>query len=156
MTTTEHAKQIRETLKKRNGWTGRQVSVRAEYFSMGSSITVTIKDPTVPLGPVKEIAETAERISRCEITGEILSGGNRYVSVSYDHEALKVRSAAYLPAVEAALAKVQESSLIDVEGTSYMVGRDHFGRPTLWSDSLIHTGYDAESIAQQIACLRNQ
>jgi hypothetical protein len=87
MNATEYAAQIRSTLKKAHGWSSRQVSVRSEYFSMGSSIDVIVKDPAIPLPVVKAVAEQAESIRRCEVTGEILSGGNRYVSVRYSHEA---------------------------------------------------------------------
>ena len=151
--TTDRAKEIRDTLKRKYGWTSRQVSVRREYFSMGSSIDVVIKDPTIPIKPVEEIANAHEDISRDEYTGEILSGGNRYVHVAYDSDALRSRASAYLPGVEAALAQANGSSLIPVEGTKYMVGRDQFDRPTLWGDTFLHTGYDAQSIANHIACL---
>ena len=57
LTTTEHAAVIRNTLKRDHGWTSRQVSIRAEYFSLGSSITVIVKDPAIPLPVVKAIAE---------------------------------------------------------------------------------------------------
>ena len=87
MNTTEYAAKIRKELKEKHGWNSRQVSVRADYYSMGSSIHVEIKDASIPLGVVKEIAEQAERISRCEVTGEILGGGHRFVEVRYSREA---------------------------------------------------------------------
>jgi hypothetical protein len=90
MTATEHAAEIRATLKQRHRWTPRHVSVRAEYFSLGSSITVTVKDPSIPLPTVKAIARGAEHIRRCEYPGEILSGGNRYVAVRYSPEAQEI------------------------------------------------------------------
>ena len=102
---TEDSKRIRAELKAR-GITSRQVSVRAESYSMGSSINVTVKDPDVNLNLVKEIAETAERIQRCEYSGEILSGGNRFVHASYSSEALEVLAGRVRPAVEAAIAKL--------------------------------------------------
>ena len=151
MSTTERAKEIRTQLKRQHGWNSRQVSVRAKYFSMGSSIDVRINDPAVPIAPVEKIANAHESISRCEYSGEILSGGNRYVSVAYDHEALKARALPYLPAVTAALAQATGSALIPVEGTKFMIGRDQFDRPQLWADHYLATAHSAEGLAETIA-----
>lgn len=134
MNATEHAKEIRATLKAKHGWSTRDVSVRSKYFSMGSSVDVTIKNPTVPLPVVKAIAEAAESIRRCEITGEILSGGNRYVSVSYSHEAQAMIASGYAPLVRAAVDAVEPGSnvLLPVGDTGFLVGRPNEGRITLW------------------------
>jgi hypothetical protein len=128
-TATGKAAQIRQTLKG-HGWTSRDVSVRADYFSMGSAIRVTIKNPAVPLATVKAIATEAERIDRCEITGDILAGGNRYVSVSYTREACAVLEAQHIDAVReaaAALAQAADNYLIPVAGTPYLLGRGRGG-----------------------------
>jgi hypothetical protein len=86
-TVTEAAADIRKALKAK-GWTTRDVSVRAESFSMGSSIHIRIKNADVPLAPVSAIANDKEKIDRCHLTGDILSGCNRYVHVDYDHVAM--------------------------------------------------------------------
>lgn len=87
-TPAQDAATIRAELKRR-GWTSRDVSVRAESFSMGSAVRLTVKRPGIPVAVVEQIArDIAEKIDRCEITGEILSGGNRYVSASLDGEAV--------------------------------------------------------------------
>ena len=83
MSAKEIAAEIRKDLKKL-GYTPRQVSVRSEYFSMGSSVSITVKDITCDFDAIDRIARSYERIRRCEYTGEILSGGNTYVSVSWD------------------------------------------------------------------------
>ena len=70
-TTTEYAAEIRAEYK-RHGWTSRQIGVRTEYFSLGSAIHVTVKDASILLSAVHNIAQQAERIRRCEVTGEIL------------------------------------------------------------------------------------
>jgi len=80
MTTKETAAEIRRELK-RAGWNSRAVSVRTDYFSGGSSIDVTVRREGVPYSDVRRIALGRERIHRCEATGEILSGGNRYIHV---------------------------------------------------------------------------
>lgn len=148
---TEDAATIRARLKAEHGWTSRQVSVRADQYSGGSSLDVRIKDPTVPLPVVKAIAEERESIRRCEITHEILSGGNRFVHVRYSPEALAVLGARWLPAVSAAVALVEPGSnrLLPVEGTPFLVGRPDAHRITLWEDGFIAEG-SPESLAETI------
>jgi hypothetical protein len=134
MTTTDYAAMIREQLKTQHGWTSRQVSIRAQYFSLGSSIDITIKDPTIPLTTVKQIAEQAEHIRRDERTGEILGGGNRYVSVRYSSEALDTLGRRYADAVQRAVNEVDIGSqtLQQIDGTRFLVGRPDSWRLTLW------------------------
>jgi hypothetical protein len=84
--TAEHAQDLRAAFKSK-GWNARKVSVRVEYYSCGSSIHVTIRDLSIPLADVEAIASSAESISRCSTTGEILSGGNTFVHVKYDSRA---------------------------------------------------------------------
>lgn len=135
-TPAEQAAEIRATLKKTHGWNGRQVSVTAQVFSMGSSITVKIKDPTVPIKVVEAVAKEAEKIDRCEITGDILSGGNRYVHVNYTSEAEKVIMAPWVEAVKAAIASVTpgSNSLAKVEGTEFLVGYRNQWCTSLWAN----------------------
>lgn len=107
-TTADHARELRQLLKKRYGWTGRQVSIRTDNYSLGSSIRVEIKDGSIPLPLVTELAEDHESIRRCEITGDILSGGNRYVSVNLSEAARDVKARRYLDAVQEACDQVDE------------------------------------------------
>lgn len=114
----EQANEIRAELKKR-GWSSREVSVRAKTFRCGSSIDVTIKVGGIRKAAVEAIASRAESIRRCERTGEILSGGNRYVSVEFDWQLSSAATKALLQQVEAL--PVHRSHLHEVT-----VGRDHF------------------------------
>lgn len=158
MNATEHAAQIRSTLKQTHGWTSRQISVRSEYFSMGSSIDVIVKDPAIPLPVVKAVAEGAESIRRCEISGEILGGGNRYVSVRYSHEAQAAIGARYLDAVQRAVDAVAPGSsrLEPIGETGFLVGRPNAWLLTLWGPDSAgclgqHNG--AQSIAETVGAL---
>ena len=99
MSTQEHAAQIRTELKAL-GIKARAVSVRCDLYSMGSSIYVTIKDPAVKLDTVQAIAGKAEHIDRDEMSGEILSGGNCFVKVSYADELLATLAAPIVDAVK--------------------------------------------------------
>ena len=76
MNTVEKAKEIRKELKSK--FKGVKFSVRTKKYSGGSSISISWVDfPTVEA--VEEITSKYESISRCEYTGEILSGGNTYI-----------------------------------------------------------------------------
>lgn len=134
--TADAAAIVRKQLKAK-GITSRMVSVRADNFSMGSALRISIKSPDVSSKLVSEIAEGQESIRRCEMTGEILSGGNRYVSISYTREALDAMSARYVAQVSAAIAQLPEgddSRLIPIEGTGCLVGRTRYGAFSLWSN----------------------
>lgn len=105
----DDAKTIRKRLKAELGLTSRDVSVRADNFSMGSAVRLRVKVAGCNLERIEEIArDVAERIRRCEISGDILSGGNRYVSVSLDGDLIRERVAEILPAVSAAIARADE------------------------------------------------
>lgn len=82
----EAAASIRQALKAKH-ITARQVSVRADQYSMGSTIHVRIKDSTVRKAVVEEIANAHEIVHRDSSSGEILCGGNRFVDVGYTEEA---------------------------------------------------------------------
>ena len=74
----EAAKQIRKELKAQFGYTAKQVSVRSNY----GSIDIVIKDKTVSFAKIEKVSEKYKSVSRCEVTGEILSGGNTFVILS--------------------------------------------------------------------------
>jgi len=133
ITTKEAAKALRTALKK-VGVTSRHVSVRSESFSGGSALNVTIKDPSIRVSDVNDAAKVFERIRRCEYSGEILSGCNRYVSVSYSHEVEeelknRVKDAAKV-AFEKALAN--RARLIDIEGFGFAVSVSDTGDVSSW------------------------
>lgn len=86
-TATELAADIRRDLKAR-GWTARAVSVRADRYSMGATIHVTIKRPDVPISVVRAIGEAREQVRHDEATGEILGGGNIFVQVEYARDVI--------------------------------------------------------------------
>ena len=131
ITTTDEAKLLRTALKAK-GWNSRKVSVRSSSFSMGSSIDVTIKDASVPMSVVKEIAKGAERIHRCEITGDILSGCNRYVSVNYTREALETLGAPFVAKIREAFESIprDDDRSCPSVAPGCFINRAHQGIPT--------------------------
>lgn len=76
---------VRTELKKQLGATGRQISVTGDH----NSVDVRIKAEGFNFDKVSKIAHKVESIDRCAYSGEILSGGNTYVSVSVDWEFAK-------------------------------------------------------------------
>lgn len=79
----QHAAEIRAEIKRAHGLGARDVSVRADNYSMGSSIRIEIKSPRAfdLRLEIQRVASGHERVHRDEATGEILSGGNRFVHV---------------------------------------------------------------------------
>lgn len=71
----DDAREIRKAYKA----AGIRASVRSKSYSGGSSIRVTLNSGSYP--EAKRIAYGAQRIDRCEYSGEILSGCNRYVFI---------------------------------------------------------------------------
>ena len=157
----DDAATIRSTLKREHGWTSRQVSVRAENFSLGSAVNVIVRDPAIPLPVVKAVAEDFERIRRCEVTGEILGGGNRYVSVKYSDEAQQIIGRRYADAVQRAVNQIEGASLIPVDGTDFLVGEPSNGVGaggciTLWDAhgaGCLSRHWDVDSVALNIGIL---
>ena len=149
-TTTDEAREIRAELKKVHGWTSRQISVRTEYFSLGSAIDVTVNDPTIPLAPVEKIAKRAESVRYCESTHEILSGGNTYVSVEYSHEAMAARATQYAETVQAALDGMRDGTVEPI--TDGVKIRKWNGRIELRFDGRQRLyAYNAQEAAETIA-----
>lgn len=137
LSTTDRSAAIRQALKNL-GISSRQVSVKTDYYSMGSSIRIKIKDASISSALVEKIANEHESIDR-DASGEILSGGNRFVFVDYAPEAEAALSAQYLDRVKAALAQVHDNYLIPVEGTSYSVGAGRYGTEVaVWETSKGH------------------
>jgi hypothetical protein len=156
VTAADAAAIVRNQLKAK-GINSRMVSVRADNFAGGSALRISIKSPDVSSKLVSEIAEGQESIRRCEMTGEILSGGNRYVSVSYSREALDAMSARYVEQTAAALAKLPEgdtSRLEKIEGTECWAGRTQYGAFSLWSErNYIQQCSGAKDMAAAVASL---
>lgn len=83
----EKCQEVRNELKAM-GITSKQVSVKGSYSMYDSSISVTIKDLSVNINKVKDIAMKQQEYDRCPVTYEILQGGNTYVRVSYDWQSV--------------------------------------------------------------------
>ena len=97
-TITEEAKELRATLKEM-GFNSRQVSVKSGYCGYSTSMDVTIKARGISVPQVEELANKYKSVRHDEMTGEILSGGNTYVTVGYKRELLEEIGEDYREAV---------------------------------------------------------
>ena len=160
MTTKERAKAIRAALKAK-GWSSKKISVRTHSYSLGASIYVTIKDASIPLKTVEKIAKDQQEIRRCQYSGEILGGGNTYVTVSYSSGALDGLKALFRAELETG-AKNFLGYYGDKEILGYYVTDDPRNREILIgrigdmdAGSRIHNvyrdKYAAETIADRLA-----
>ena len=102
-TAAQDAATIRKRIKSELGYGPKQVSVRCSNYSMGSSVKVTIKAGGLDCAKIRSIALLAEHIDRCQVTGEILSGGNRYVHCRLDWELVAALADKLQPGIEKAL-----------------------------------------------------
>jgi hypothetical protein len=76
------AKRIRAELK--TTFPGVKFSVRSDSASLCTSVNVRWMDgPTEPT--VERVTDKYASVRRCEITGDILGGGNRFISCSRDY-----------------------------------------------------------------------
>ncbi len=74
--------EIKKEIKTTLGYNTRDLSVRVDH----SSINISVKSCDVSVAKVTAIVEKYRSVDRCQYTGEILSGGNTYVFVSYSHK----------------------------------------------------------------------
>ena len=83
------AQKIRNDLKAA-GYALRAFSIRS---CRSGSVTVEIKDLSILKSAITPIACAHEKIDRDEASGEILAGGNTFVTVRYSREALEAAGA---------------------------------------------------------------
>lgn len=96
MTNKELGAAIRANIKKATSVNARQVSVKVSDSGYSTVVHVTVKDAAVNLAAVKTAASAFEEIDRDEVTGEILQGGNTYISAHYEHGVIETASTPYM------------------------------------------------------------
>jgi len=83
MTNKERTQAIRAELKKA-GYGTKQVSVRSRYCGYSDATDITVKDINCNIEEIRKICEKFEKIDYDKYSGEILEGGNTYISVQWD------------------------------------------------------------------------
>ena len=117
---------------------GGEVSVR----SSAGSLRVTIKDPSVKRAIVEAIASPHEHIDRDERTGDILRGGNTFLTVEYSDEALAPIVDRVLPQLIEIENSEQPGIIREIEGFDvWFLANDSFGgsfraAPKGWDDDM--------------------
>lgn len=123
MTSEEKAKAIRAELKKA-GFSSRQISVRLISCGYSSAFRITIKDGNISQLQIEDICNKYKEVEYDERTGEILEGGNTYVTVQRDYR-LPLDGSEYLDAVKNALAKLErEGQGEKIEGTRWILFKE--------------------------------
>jgi len=159
METKETAKAIRAKLQQQH-FAPRDISVVCQLYSLGSSIHVVIKNPNVSLRSVSEIVSPFERVRYDEITGEILGGGNMYISCRYSSDAGAARAAQFADEVNAAIAQLppEESGICIPIGTtdfSLCRSREYVGEVfQLWKDNGEGSDFCGNSYNPEGVCYR--
>lgn len=108
------AKIVREDLKNELGLNRTKVSVRSPHYG---SIIVSIHDPSLDFDAIEKIAKRQESIDRCHASGEILCGGNTFVSVDWSKRATEVILATRaddIEAIQKAVAQITEIKSYEV------------------------------------------
>ncbi len=131
------AKEIRDELRAA-GVPARAVSVRSDNFSMGSSVNVEIKSLDVSYAVVEAGASKHDRVSR-DGFGEILGGGNMYVTVRVDDDAINA-AAALVEAMPENARSFMGRRIVPVSGGSH------------WSDRFHVPGINTHMRLETIAC----
>jgi hypothetical protein len=80
------AQEIRDELKRRFGWCRKDVNVRGKSLGIEEAIRLSIRSPGVPVARVEHVASWYRDVRFYERSGDLLGGGNRFVSVSLDTE----------------------------------------------------------------------
>lgn len=133
MFASEAAQELRAELKAR-GWSSRDVSVRVKPCTYSRAIDIVIKRVDISKKEVEGLAGKYESVRRCEASGEILSGGNTYVSVTYDWKLKEKMVKGIMPACIEALKQANENRgyVYKVDGTDFTVAVGQTGRITAW------------------------
>lgn len=115
------------------GYNSRKVSVKTDFYSMGSSLNITIRCAKVNDKIVDQLCKEAECIDYCEASGEILGGCNTYVHISTTAEVDLERITPFL-----ATAKSIIDQIAEVGATSSGVDGLRFKRTTNYDISAIY------------------
>ena len=85
MKATVVAKKLRQKFKEKYNLSISDISIRSER----SCVTICLKSITLNIKEIERIASSFEVVHRCEVTHEILSGGNLFVNVRFDYDTLE-------------------------------------------------------------------
>ena len=107
MTNKERSASIRAGIKKL-GYNSRQVSVRSGFCGYSEYTHVTIKDVKADIREIEKACKKFQSIDFDSATGEILAGGNTYVHVQYDYDAIEKATDANIEKAESLVNEIDD------------------------------------------------
>lgn len=99
MTNKERSAAIRAEIKKL-GYNSRQVSVRSRICGYSDETRIEVKDLSCDIKAIEKACMKFESIDYDQYSGEILSGGNTYIFVQYDYDAISKATEANIEKAE--------------------------------------------------------
>lgn len=118
-------------LRKELGLKPKDISIRIENCGYSESIRVEIKNLLISKSDIENKLAKYRDVGRCEVTGEILQGGNTYVTVNYNSDSMKAASKKIKSDVEKLYNKISDlpPHLLQVigtfDGTDILMFHDH-------------------------------
>jgi hypothetical protein len=124
------------------GYNRRQVSVKHDQYSMGSHIYVTIRDLEIAKSAIESIANSFENVRRDE-SGEILGGGNTYLTVEYHSESLReFASVVVVPQ----LAEIADGQSADVLVMGQTIRTAKVMNTPKWNSEIVALDYQTDPV----------
>lgn len=127
MTNKERTQAIKAELKKA-GYTVKQVSVRSGNCGYSDKTDITVKDLSCNINEIRKICASFERIDYDQYNGEILAGGNTYISVQWDWKLINEATKANLEKAKNTIENMDNSVKLYEDTEKYLVlckGRDN-------------------------------
>jgi len=154
----DDTKLIRECLKTELGYNAKFVTVKKRHYY---ALDFTIRDASVNKKHLEKWVKRFESISRCEYSGDILSGGNTFVDVSASEDVKKQWQQKYLSEVTAAfkqLRELDEGEAVDLGNyTLYRERHDYvkvYGKGTIENLSMHYdVNHSVERLAEDLYLL---
>lgn len=111
------SKDLKKAIMNATGLKAREISVREDRCTYDWAFNVELKKE-YPLSKVEEVTEKYTRVDRCEASGEILSGGNVYIRVSYQYDMILT------PETKEKLTKIIQSAEEEIQAANIdLIGR---------------------------------
>lgn len=107
MTNKERSAAIRAEIKKL-GYNSRQVSIRSGFCGYSDYTHVTIKDVKANIKEIEKACKKFQSVDYDSATGEILAGGNTYIHVQYDYDAINKATDANIEKAESLVKDVDD------------------------------------------------
>lgn len=120
MTNKERSKAIRETLKKA-GYKTSDFSIRSHDCGYSDATDISIKNLSIKENDIRKLLKGFESVDYDKYSGEILSGGNTYISIHYDYSIVCAEGKAVEPEINKILDDLEKE--LKAKGyASYKIG----------------------------------